>query len=44
MFQVEPVFAAQEPVCLQLVFEIKRLIQFAISHDPVVESVGVLVQ
>ena len=42
MLQVEPVLAIQEPIRLQLILEINRLIQFPIPCDSVIEAVRVL--
>ena len=44
MLQVEPVLAIQEPICLQLILEINRLIQFPLPCDSVIEAVRVFTQ
>ena len=44
MLQVEPVLAIQEPVRLQLILEIDRLIQFPIPSDSVIEAIRVFTQ
>ena len=44
VLQVEPVLAVQEPVRLQLILEIDRLIQFPIPSDSVIEAIRVFTQ